>query len=98
MAGSVQEQAARAVVRQITEGRDAILQIGLEKLAEISARHGLATDLPPVGTSGMEQLWRDRLLRELGGRNWKVGGRLWRVRCPWGGNFRLEPVRGRRRR
>lgn len=98
MATSVQEQAARAVVQQIAKGRDAVIQIGLSKLAEIAALHGLANDLPPVATSGMEQLWRERLLRELGGRTWKVGGRLWRVRCPWGGNFRLEPVTRRGKR
>jgi hypothetical protein len=89
-----QEQAARAVLGVIVKNRDQALQISIEKLVEICGHHGLATDLPPL-SSGLDQVWRTRLRRVLGGCLWSVDGRRWRVRCPRGGNFWIEPVRRR---
>lgn len=91
------EQAARAVIRHLVAGRDQALQISPAKLAEIAALHGLGADLPPL-SAGMDQLWRDHLKRELTGRTWTIDRRLWRVRCPYGGNFHLAPVPRRRKR
>lgn len=87
-----QQKAVRAVLGEILTGRDQVLQITVEKLASICDRHGLASDLPPV-SCGLEQVWRARLSRAMGGTVWSIKGRRWRVRCPHGENFRMEPVR-----
>lgn len=92
-----QQHAARSVIRRIVAGRTAVLQITPAKLAQICQLHGLLGDLPPT-SSGMDRLWRDRLLEALGGRVWSIDGRRWRVRCPWGGNFRIEPAKPRWRK
>lgn len=91
------EQAARAAIRHIVRDRDQALQISAAKLAEICALHGLGADLPPL-SAGMDALWRDHLRRHLCGRTWAIDRRLWRVRCPYGGNFHLTPVPRRRRK
>lgn len=91
------ELAARAVIRHIVTGRDQAVQISAGKLAEIAALQGMGEGLPPL-SAGMDQLWRDYLVRALTGRTWTIERRLWRVRCPWGGNFHLVPVPRRRKR
>lgn len=92
---TAEEIAARLVIHEIVKGRDSAVQIPLATLAGICVRHGLFRDLPALESCGMEQLWRDRLTARLC-RLWCVLGRHWRVSCPWGGNFRLEPVRRKR--
>lgn len=85
------EQAAVAVIRHIVRDRDMAIQIPARKLAEICALHGLGQGLPPL-SANMDHMWRDYLLRLLGGRPWKIGRRWWRIRCPYQGNFHLTPT------
>jgi hypothetical protein len=89
------ETAARLVISEITRDRSVALQISLAKLAEICVLHGLFGDLPPLASGGLEKLWRDRITQTLGA-TWTIKGRSWRVSCPWGGNYRLEPIQRKR--
>lgn len=92
---TAEEIAARLVVHEIVKGRDSAVQVTLRKLAEICTRHGLFTDLPPLEASDMEKLWREHINLRLC-RLWGVPGRTWRVGCPWGGNYRFEPIQRKR--
>jgi len=86
------------VVAEITEGRDRVFQVTLRKLAAVCEANGLFGLLPSLAQSGMEDLWRKQLTEAFTHQRWTLrgrGGKTWRIRCPQGGNFWVEPSSSR---